>query len=144
MKKRARIFDCSTAYRLVVVSNPNRKKVSDPTMPEDLNIMVGDQLISKIELPIADSEAKNFSINSIEKTRIGFEIKADWGGGVYHYELQFNFRCKNSRFYLYRVRKVSFSTTNPDSGTFLDKQKTKVIRIQPNLPIEKFVMTRYL
>jgi hypothetical protein len=144
IKKSARAFNCSNAnaYRLVVVANPSRMRGSDPTMPEDLNIVVGDEVISKIELPIADSEAKNFSLNSVEKTKVGFEIKADWGGGVYHYELQFNFRCKNNRFYLYRVKKVSFSTTNPDSGTFLDRQRIKVTRL--NLPIEKVVMTKYL
>jgi hypothetical protein len=145
LKKRARAFDCrnQNAYKLVVVANPNRMKGSDPTIPQDLNIVVGDEVISKIELPIADSEAKNFSLNSVEKTRVGFEIKADWGGGVYHYELEFNFRCKNNGFYLHRIKKVSYSTTNPDRG-FLDKKKTKVTRIQPNLPIEKFVMTKYL
>jgi len=42
------------------------------------------------------------------------------------------------------VRKESFSTTNPDSGNFLDKKESKVTRIEPNLPIEKFVMTDYL
>ena len=102
-----------------------------------------DDVLSKIKLP-QESEVKNFSLNSIERDKAGFVIKANWGGGVYHYEVQFNFRCKGNNFYLYRVKKVSFSTTNPDSGNFLDKKKTKVTRIEPNLPIEKFVMTKYL
>jgi hypothetical protein len=142
--KTAKTFDCRNAsdYKLTVVENPNRKKPSDPGNPEDLNIVVGDEVISKIELP-KEGEAKNFSLNSIEKTKVGFEIKVDWGGGVYHYEIQFNFRCKGNKFYLYRVKHVSFSTTDPDRG-FLDKKKTKVTRIEPNLPIEKFVMTKYL
>src|SRR5690349_18914735 len=74
MKKPAKTIECRNpnAYKLVVVANPNRQKSSDSTTPEDLNIVAGNEVISKIELPIADSEAKNFSLNSVEKTRTGF------------------------------------------------------------------------
>jgi len=141
----ARTLDCHkpNEYRLVVVENPSRKKVSDPVTPEDVNIVVGDNVIAKIELP-KESEAKNFLLDSMEKGKAGFEIKVNWGGGVYHYEVEFNFRCKGNGFFLYSVKKVSYSTRNPDSGSFLDRQKTKVLRIQPTLPVTKFVMTRYL
>jgi hypothetical protein len=144
-EKTARTLDCRNAneYRLVVVENPNRKKDSDPVIPKDLNIVVGDETISKIELP-KESEVKNFSLTSVEKTETGFEIKVDWGAGLYHYEIQFNFRCKENNFFLYEVRKESFSKTNPDSGNFLDKKESKVTKIEPNQPIEKFVMTDYL
>ncbi len=143
--KRARTLDCRNAneYRFVVVENPTRKKDSDPITPEDLNILVGDE-VSKVELPKADSEVKDFSLDSAEKTETGFEIKVDWGGGLNHYAVQFNFRCRDNNFYLYEVRKDSFSTTNPDSGNFLDKKESTVTKIEPNLPIEKFVMTDYL
>ena len=143
--KTAKTFDCRNAneYRLVVVENPTRKNDSDPVIPKDLNIVVGDEVISKIELP-KESEVKNFSLGSIKKDKAGFELKVDWGGGVFHYEIQFNFRCKQNNFYLYRVSKVSLSTTNPDSGNFLDKKDSKVTKIAPNLPIERFVMTDYL
>ena len=126
-----------------MVANPKRKNDSDPLIPKDLNIVIGDEVISKIELPTADS-VKNFSLNSIKKKKGGFEIKVDWGGGLHHYEIQFDFKCKKTGFYLYKVRKDSFSTSNPDSGNFLDKKETKVTKIEPHLPIEKFVMTDYL
>ena len=144
-EKTRRTFDCRNAndYKFVEVENPSRKKDSDAGNPTDWNIVVGDEVISKIELP-RESEVKNFSLDSIEKTKAGFEIKVDWGGGVYHYKIEFNFRCQENNFYLYRVKKVSLSTSNPDSGNFLDKKKAKVTRIEPNLPIEKFVMTNYL
>lgn len=143
--KTAGTFDCRNAneYRFDVVQNPNRKKDSDPVIPKDLNIVVGDEVISKIELP-KESEVKNFSLGSIKKDKAGFEINVDWGSGVFHYEVQFNFRCRKNNFYLYRVTKASLSTTNPDSGNFLDKKDSKVTKITPNLPIEKFVMTDYL
>jgi hypothetical protein len=101
-----------------------------------------DEVVSKIKLP-KEGEVKNFSLNSVKKTKTGFEVNVDWGGSLYHYELQFYFRCKGNNLYLYRVRKVSFSTTNSDRG-FWDKKETKVITVKPNLPIEKFVMTDYL
>ena len=140
-----RTLDCRNAhkYSFVVVANPKRKNDSDPLIPKDLNIVIGDEVISKIELPTADS-VKNFSLNSIKKKKGGFEIKVDWGGGLHHYEIQFDFKCKKTGFYLYEVRKDSFSTSNPDSGNFLDKKETKVTKIEPNLPIEKFLMTDYL
>ena len=144
-EKAARTLDCRNAneYNFVVVQNPNRKNDSDPVIPKDLNIVVGDDIVSKIELP-KESEVKNFSLNSTEKTKAGFEMRVDWGGGIYHYEIQFNFRCKKNNFYLYEVTKKSFSTTNPDSGNFLDKEESNETKIEPNLPIEKFVMTDYL
>ena len=92
-----------------------------------MNILVGDEVISKIELP-KESEVKNFTLNSVEKTETGFEIKIAWGGGLYHYEIQFNFRCKENNFYLYEVKKASFSTTNPNNGNW-DKEESEVIKI---------------
>ena len=133
-----RALDCNkpSEYSFLVVANPKRKD------DKDLNIVVGDEVIARIELP--NSRVNNFSLDSVEKTKAGFEVKVDWGGGVYHYEIQFNFRCKGKNFYLYKVRRASFSTKNRDSGNFLDIKRTKVIRIDPNLPIEKFVMDDYL
>ena len=144
-QKTVKTFDCRNAneYRFDVVGNESRKKDSDPVIPKDLNIAVGDETVAKIELP-KESEAKNFSLNTVTKTSDGFEVKIDWGGGVYHYEVQFNFRCKDNNFYLYEVKRKDLSTTNPDSGNFLDKQESKTTKIEPNLPIEKFVMIEYL
>jgi hypothetical protein len=138
-------FDCRKAneYRFVVVENPNRKKDSDMVMPEDLNIVVGDDIIANVELP-KESEVKNFRLIRSKTTRVGFVINVDWGGGLYHYEVKFNFKCRENEFYLYRVTKLSFSTTNPDSGKFWDRKRSKVTRVEPSLAIEKFVMTDYL
>lgn len=144
--KSSRALDCGNpnAYSFVVVENSNRKNVGDHLIPKDLTIIVGEEVVAKIELPIPDSQAKNFSLNSVEKTREGFEIKVEWGGGNYYYEIQFNFRCKRKNFYFYKVKNENFSTTNPDSGNLLDKKETKVTKVEPNLPIEKFVMLDYL
>ena len=139
-----RIVDCNkpNEYSFRIVDNLDRKKGDGQEVRQDLDIVIGQKIVATIELP--NSEAKNFAVNSVEKTNIGFEVRVNWGGGVYHYEIQFNFRCKDNNFYLYKVKNENFSTTNPDSGSFLDKKKTKITKIEPNLLITKFVMLDYL
>ncbi len=128
------------SYSLVEVENYQEE---ESITSRDLNIVIASEVMTKIELPTG-SEVKNFSLNSTKKTKNGFEMNTEWGGGLYHYEIQFDFRCKENNFYLYKVKKESFSTTNPNSGNFWDKKQTKITKIEPNLPIEKFVMDDYL
>lgn len=40
------------SYNLVVVENPNRKNSSSQNVPKDLNVVVGDKVIARIQLPI--------------------------------------------------------------------------------------------
>ena len=108
---------------------------------KDLNILAGDEVVSKIKLP-KEGEVKNFSVNAVKKTKVGFVVKADWGASLSHYQIDLYFRCQRNRFYLYRVKKVSLLTRHPERG-YWDTTKTKVTKIR-NLPIEKVVITRYL
>jgi len=124
-------------YKLVEVEN---YREDEGITSRDLDIVVGDQVVIKIELPT--SEVKNFGLNSAKKTKNGFQMNTEWGGGNFHYEIQFSFICRENNFYLYQVKKDSFSTTNPDSGNYLDKKETETTK--PNLPIEKFVISDYL
>lgn len=143
-RKHSDKLDCnkSNDYSFAVVENTNRKKDGYPIVPKDLNILNGKSVIAKIEMP--NAEAKNFRLISAEKDKIGFEINVNWGGGNYYYDIKYNFKCEEDNFYLYKVIKDSFSTTNPDSGNLLDKKETKITIIEPNIPIEKFEMTNYL
>ena len=52
-EKAARTVDCrnTNEYRFVIVQSPNRKNDSDPLFSKSLNIVVGDDVVSKIELP---------------------------------------------------------------------------------------------
>ena len=97
--------------------------------------------MSKITFP-AESEVTNFGLDSVKKTKPGFEVQVDWGRSTYHYEVHFYFRCKRNNFYLYRVKHISLLTKHPERG-FWDTTKVKVSKVR-NLPVEKFVMTRYL
>lgn len=141
----ARTVDCRkpNEYRIDVVPNPKRMLATDPSVPQDVNIVVGDEVVATVQLPTS-AEAKNFSLTSAKKTKTGFRIVVDWGSGVDHYEIQFNFRCRARNFYLYEVRQHYFSTTDRNSGNFLDKKQTKVIRIHPNLPVGKVIVKDYL
>lgn len=110
------------------------------TEPTELTIVVGDDVVARIELP-KEGEVKNFGLDDFKKSKAGFVIRTDWGASISHYEVQFDFRCRRNRFYLYRVKHVSLLTVHPEIG-YWDKRVVKVTK--PNLPIEKFVMTRYL
>jgi hypothetical protein len=135
-------LDCNnpSGYNLVDVENYHEE---ESITSRDLNIVVGDEVAVKIELPTG-FEVKNFSLNSTKKNNNGFQMNTEWGGGNFHYEIQFSFRCRENNFYLYKVKNENFSTKNPDSRNYWDEKKTRITKIEPNLPIEKFVMLDYL
>jgi hypothetical protein len=135
-------LDCNNQnrYNLVEVENYHEE---ESITSRDLNIVVDNEDVVKIELPTG-LQVKNFRLNSTKKTKNGFQMKTEWGGGSYHYEIQFDFKCKENNFYLYKVKKDSFSTTNPDNGNYWDKKETEETKIEPNLPIEKFLISDYL
>jgi hypothetical protein len=132
-------LDCSNSnrYKLVEVENHHE---DEGITSLDLNIVVAEEVAVKIELPTG-LEVKNFSLSSAKKIKGGFQMNTEWGGSLHHYEIQFNFRFRENNFYLYKVRKDSFSTTNPNIE-YLDKKETE--ETKPNLPIEKFVVNDYL
>ena len=115
----------------------------DPTIEDSYRkqCVIDDEVAVKIELPTG-IEVKNFGLNSAKKTKNGFQMNTEWGGGNFHYEIQFSFRCRENNFYLYKVKKDSFSTTNYYSDEIWDKKETE--ETKPNLPIEKFVISDYL
>jgi hypothetical protein len=138
----SKTLDCNdpNGYSLVVVEDKSRNIEETVTVPEALNIVVDDEIKAAIKIPTG-SEAKNFSLNSAEKTKEGFEIKADWGGWEYHYYLQYYFKCKDGNFFLYKVKMKSIEGKDPGDLGNWEKKETK---IEPNLPIEKFSFFDYL
>ncbi|HEX8198374.1 MAG TPA: hypothetical protein VF571_19420 [Pyrinomonadaceae bacterium] len=132
-------LDCNNqnGFNLVEVENYHE---DEGITSRDLNIVVDDEVVIKIGLPTG-LEVKNFMLVSAKKTKNGFQMNTEWGGSLHHYEIQFSFRCRENNFYLYKVKKDSFSTTNSDIE-YLDKKETE--ETKPNLPIEKFVISDYL
>lgn len=133
--------NCSrkTNYGFVQVESESRG-VSDPI--KQLRVMVGNQVLATLELPV--NEVKNLEILSTKNTRNGFEIIAAWGGGLNHYEYVFEFTCRENDLVLYNVIADQFSTTDPESGNYLDRKVSKNISIDPNVPIQDFLFKDYL
>jgi hypothetical protein len=133
-------LDCNNqnGFNLVEVENYHE---DEGITSRDLDIVVDDKVAIKIELPTG-YEVKNFMLVSAKKDKDGFQMNTEWGGGNFHYEIQFSFRCRENNFYLYKVKKDSFSTTGSKPDEIWDKKEKE--ETKPNLPIEKFVMKDYL
>lgn len=134
-------LDCDdpNGYSLVVITDPERASQNPGTAPQILNVVSGDKVRVTIKIP-TDSDAQNFVLNSTEKTKEGFKITFKYGTR-YYYEKQLNFICKDGNFYLYKVKVVSFDKFDSVSRKKWDR---KEIKVEPNLPIEKFSIFDYL
>jgi hypothetical protein len=137
----SKILDCDDprGYSLVVVTDPERASQNLGTVPQILNVVSGDKIRVAIKIP-TDSDAQNFVLNSTEKTKEGFEITIEYGTR-YYYKKQFNFVCEEGDFYLYKVKVESFDKFDSVSRKKWDRKEVKV---EPNLPIEKFSIFDYL
>jgi hypothetical protein len=134
-------IDCNDPreYKFVIATDPDRDPKKTGTTPEILNIVTGDGTVARLKIP-TDSDAQNFVVNSTEKTREGFEITVTYGTRIFYLK-QFNFICKQGRFYLYKMRVESFDKFDQKS---MNEPDRKEIIINPKLPIEKFSIFDYL
>lgn len=89
-----------------------------------------------IKLPTVD-EVNGFGFDWAKKTKEGFEIAVEYGSRIY-YGKRFIFICRNDKFYLSKIRVDSFDKHNPE------KWSKKVIKVKPNLPLEKFSITDFM
>ena len=119
-------------------SGPGRYSVVEVRDPEAnyVNIARGGKLLQSIRLP-TDMERNGFGFNWAKKTKEGFEISVEYGSRFY-YGKRFNFICKQGAFYLSKVIVDSFDKNNPE------KWHKRVMRVTPNLPLEKFSITDFM
>jgi hypothetical protein len=119
-------------------SDPNRYSVVEVRDPEAnyANITRGGKVLQSIRLPTG-MERNGFGFNWAKKTKEGFEISVEYGSRFY-YGKRFNFICKRGAFYLSKVIVDSFDKNNPE------KWHKRVIRVRPNLPLEKFSITDFM
>lgn len=133
-----KVFDCAdpNGYSLLVA----RDMVRDA---DDVSIMQGEKVLKTIKLP-GESEVNGFSLGWAKKTKAGFEIAIDYGTRIYYHK-RFVFICKQRRFYLSRVIVESFDKLEPvkTKSGWEFRIKTKVIKVSPNLPLEKFIIDNY-
>ena len=122
-------LDCNdpNGYGVVEVRESNANYVK---------IVRGDKVFETIKLP-TEIERNGFAVNWAKKTKAGFEISVEYGSR-YYYEKRFNFICKQHKFYLSKIIVTSFDKADPE------KWNTKVVRIKPNLPLEKFSINDFM
>jgi hypothetical protein len=82
-------------------------------------------------------ERNGFALNWAKKRKDGFEILVEYGSRFY-YAKRFNFICKQHKFYLSKITVDSFDKFNPEKG------HTRIIRVKPHLPLEKFLIDNFM
>jgi hypothetical protein len=101
-----------------------------------VKIVSGGKALHSIKL-LTDLERNGFAFNGVKKTKAGFELAVEYGSRIY-YGKNFIFTCRQNKFYLTRIGVESFDKQNPEKWT------RKVIRVRPNVPLEKFTITNFM
>jgi hypothetical protein len=118
--------------------DPNGYSLEEGTVPgtSSVNIVRDGRVLHTIKL-LADMERNGFAFDGAKKTKDGFEISIEYGSVIYYHKA-FVFICRHHKFYLSKIRVDSFNKHNPE------KWSKKVVRVQPNLPLEKFSVTDFM
>jgi len=118
--------------------DPKWYSVEEGTEPgtHSVKIVRGGTVLHTIKL-LTDEERNGFGFNGAKKTQEGVEISIEYGSRLYYHKT-FTFICRQHNFYLSKIRVDSFDKHNPE------KWKSKVIRVRPYLPLQKFVITDFM
>jgi len=138
------IVVCSTSSSSAAKSHVDDLDCGDPkaySVEEDpetnsLKIIRDGTVFHTIKL-LSDAERNGFGFNGVKKTRDGFELSIEYGSVIY-YAKTFMFTCRQHKLYLSKIRVESFNKHNPE------KWSRKVVRVQPNVPLEKFSLTDFM
>ena len=124
------------ASKPVDCANANGYSVEEDPATNSVKIMRGGTVLHTIKL-LTDLERNGFAFDGVKKTRQGFEIAIEYGTRIFYHKV-FIFICRHHKFYLSKISVDSFDRRNPE------KWSKKVIRVQPNLPLEKFSITDFM
>jgi hypothetical protein len=126
------------ASKPVDCADPNGYAVEEATEPgtHAVNIVRDGRVLHTIKL-LTDMERNGFAFDGAKKTKDGFEISIEYGSVIYYHKA-FVFICRHHKFYLSKIRVDSFNKHNPE------KWSKKVVRVQPNVPLEKFFITDFM
>jgi hypothetical protein len=126
------------ASRPVDCADPKGYSVEEGTEPgtHPVNIVREGRVLHTLKLPTG-VDVNGFGFDWVKKTKEGFEIAIEYGTRIY-YAKRFIFICRQHKFYLSKIRVDSFDKHNPE------KWSRKIIRVQPNLPLEKFFVTDFM
>jgi len=119
--------------------DPNGYSLEEGTVPgtSSVNIVRDGRVLHTIKL-LTDMERNGFAFDGAKKTKDGFEISIEYGSVIYYHKA-FVFICRHHKFYLSKIRVDSFNRRNPPATW-----SRKVIRVRPNLPLEKFSVTDFM
>jgi hypothetical protein len=126
------------ASKSVDCADPNEYSVEEGIKPgtHPVNIVREGRVLHTIELPTG-VDVNGFGFDGVKKTSQGFEISIEYGSVIYYHKA-FVFTCRQHKFYLSKIKVDSFNKHNPE------KWSKKVIRVRPNVPLEKFFITDYM
>ena len=118
--------------------DPKGYSLEEGTIPDTrtVNIVRDGTVLHTIKL-LTEIDQPGFGFDGAEKTEDGFEISIQYGTRIFHAKT-FVFICKEHQFYLSQIRVASFDRQNPE------KLSRKVVRVRPNLPLEKFSITDFM
>jgi hypothetical protein len=126
------------ASKSVDCADPNGYSVEEGIEPgtHPVNIVREGRVLHTIELPTG-VDVNGFGFDGAKKTSQGFEISIEYGSVIYYHKA-FGFICRQHKFYLSKIKVDSFNKHSPE------KWSKKVIRVRPNVPLEKFFVTDYM
>ena len=126
------------ASKPVDCTDPKGYSVEEGTKPgtHPVNIVREGRVLHTIELPTGEG-LNGFAFDGVKKTSPGFEISVEYGSVIYYHKA-FVFICRQHKFYLSKLKVDSFNKHNPE------KWSKKVIRVRPNVPLEKFFITDFM
>ena len=126
------------ASKPVDCADPKGFSVEEGTEPgtRSVNIVRAGRVLHTIKL-LTDMERNGFGFDGVKKTSQGFEISIEYGSVIYYHKA-FVFICRHHKFYLSKIKGDSFNKHNPE------KWSKNVIRVRPNVPLEKFFITDFM
>ena len=111
-------------------------RIEEDTDTNSVKIVRGGKVLHSIKL-LTDLERNGFAFDGVKKTKAGFELAVEYGSRIF-YRKNFIFTCRHDKFYLTRIGVDSFDRHNPA------KSSGKVIRVRPDVPLEKFSITDFM
>ena len=134
------------ASKSVDCADPKGYSVEEGIKPgtHPVNIVREGRVLHTIELP-TEMDVNGFGFGGVKKTKAGFEIAIEYGTRIFYHK-RFIFICLQGKFYLSKVIVESFDKHEPvkTKAGWEFQIKTRVIKVKPNMPLEKFFITDFM
>jgi len=129
----AKVICGKTQYDLLQVESVERQA-------SDVKLVRDDSTVVKVIQMPNQSEYQGFAIDWVKPSKNGFQISIEWGTRIFHH-IDFDFDCKKTGFYLSTITHETFDKHYPENEKLY---KTRIKKIIPLLPIEKFAVRNFM